>query len=213
MRKSTIRRRSLVDRGLNFTLAVLLLTSMLTFQFSSPPDAYAAPSLSVSKSVSDPLLGDVAKVNIAVTNTGDVKLYNLSITDELSSATESVPDTVVKKMSIVDAAVPPNLVTSTPGAITAEFYDVTDLAPGESYTLSFGIDISADPDWEVGDLVIDDVSAEMNTIPDNSGAAVTGIAHAEATVVPITMEKIANQSTGVGQATGTDSRAYSYTIL
>ncbi len=207
------RRPSLTYRGLNIFLSVTLLLSMLTFSAATPQKTYAAPSLSVSKSVSSPLLGGVAKVNITVTNTGDEKLYNLTLVDELASTTGTVADAEVKEMTIVDAAVPPNLVTSAGDLTTAEFYDVTDLAPGESYTLSFGIDISTDPDWEVGDLVVDDVLAEMNTIPDNSGAVITGTAHAEAKVIPITLEKSANQSTGVGQATGTGSRAYSYTLL
>jgi len=208
MRKSTIRRRSLADRGLNLVLAVVLLTSMLTFQFSSPPDAYAAPALSVSKSVSSPLLGDVATVSITVTNTGDQKGYNLSITDVITSSIAPQGD-----VTIVAGGIPPNLTTSTDSATTAKFYDLTDLAPGESYTLSFGVDISADPTWEVGDLIINDAVATVNTIPDNSGIDITGTAHAEAEVVPVTLKKIANQSTGISQATGTAGRAYSYTIL
>jgi len=208
MRKSIIRRRSIADRGLNLVLAVVLFTSMLTFQFSSLPDAYAAPSLSVSKSVSSPLLGDVATVSITVTNTGDQKGYNLSITDVITSSIAPQGD-----VAIVAGSIPPNLTTSTDSATTAEFYDLTDLAPGESYTLSFDVDISVDPTWEVGDLIINDAVATVNTIPDNSGTDITGTAHAEAEVVPITLKKTANQSTGIGQATGTGGRAYSYTIL
>jgi len=208
MRRSIIRRRSLAGRGLNLVLAMVLLTSMLTFQFSSLPDAYAAPSLSVSKSVSSPLLGDVATVSITVTNTGDEKGYNLSITDVITSSIAPQGD-----VEIVAGSIPPNLTTATDSATTAEFYDLTDLAPGESYTLSFGVDISADPTWEVGDLIIDDAVATVNTIPDNSGTDITGTAHAEAEVIPITLKKTANQSTGVGQATGTAGRAYSYTLL
>ena len=192
-------------------MAMTLVTSTMTFSLMAPAPAYAAPVLSVSKSVSKPLLGGTATVSITVTNNGDAKGYNLSLADVISSNKVDP----LGRVTITDADIAATSVSlnATTGDTTAVFSDIVDLAPTESHTFTFVVDISGDPSWEVGDLLMDTVTAQVNTVPDNSGTWITGTASASAAVAPIALvTKSANQSTGIHQATGTAARQYSYTI-
>ncbi len=198
------------SRIFNSFLILALLLSFTTFELARPVSTAADPALSVSTSVTTPLLGGSSTVSITVTNTGPDKGYNLSLETTISSSI--APSGTV---TIGDAAVPPTAQAFDPltGATTLTFIDLVDLAPTESYTLTFEIDLSADPTWEVGDLVLVSSAGQVNTIPNNSGTWIAGADTAQAEVIPIDLiTKTANQSTGVQQASGTETRAYSYTI-
>ncbi len=203
--------RSAGNKLLRVWLCLALMLSLTTFTVAAPEPSYAAPSLSVSTSVSDPLLGGTATVSITVTNNGDVKGYNLSVDALLAS---NLPNPA-GRVTIGSSSVPPTTVRLNPGTgdTDLEFFDMVDLAPTESFTLTFEVDISGDPGWEVGDLLTLAVDARVNDIPDNSGTWYAGADSAQGTVTPILLVvKDANQSTGVQQATGTEGRAYTYTL-
>lgn len=199
------------SRLFNLWLVALMLLSFTGFELAAPATSVAAPALSVSTSVSRALLGGTATVSVTVTNNGDAKGYNLSVETTVSSSLPD-PDGTVQIVS-GDPAPTTQAFNPATGDTVLSFFDVVDLAPTESHTVSFEIDISGDPTWEVGDLILAVATAEVNTIPDNSGVWIGGTDSGSGQVIPIDLvSKTANQSTGVQQDLGTETRPYSYTI-
>lgn len=200
------------SRALRIWLAFVLLLSMVSIDLARPAVTQAAPSLSVNVSASKPLLGGTSTVTVTVTNNGDAKGYNLSLDAVLSSSLADPNGQVT-----IGAATPaPTSVAlnGTTGDTTVTFFDVVDLAPTESHSITFDADISGDISWEVLQSILIAVNAQVNTVPDNSGAWIPGAANTTAQVIPIDLvHKDANQSTSVQQATGTQTRTYSYEIL
>ena len=193
------------------TVLVLLL-SLLSLQLVNSAAVTAAPALSVSTAVSKPLLGGTAIVSVTITNTGDEKGYNLSLSEVLASDLANPNG----RVTIVDSSVAPTSVSldAATGDTTIDFYDVVDLAPTESFTITYEVSIAGDPTWEVGRLLTAATSARVNTVPDNSGSWINGADTAQADVIPIDLVyKRANQSTSVQQDLGTTTRPYSYTLL
>ncbi|MGQ9758705.1 MAG: hypothetical protein ACUVRX_11230 [Actinomycetota bacterium] len=180
--------------------------------FPPPRGAEAQPALSVSKSFSGkPLLGGTATVSITVTNNGDQRGYNLSLTDVFSSSRLD-PEGRVTFVSASDSNgnLPPSSVSADPttGDLTVSFDNFRDLEPTESTTIDITVSLAGDATWEVGDPLIDNVTAQVNDLPDGSGTWRQGTVSASTEGIPITIvTKSANQSTGVGQATGTLDRA------
>lgn len=196
----------------NPVLILTLLLSLLSVQFVWPAEVKAAPVLSVSTSVSQPLLGGTATVSVTVSNTGDEKGYNLSLSGLLGS---SLPDPD-GRVTVGTASVAPTSVRLDPatGDTALDFFDMVDLAPSESYTLTFEVSLAGDPVWEVGQRLTAAISARVNTVPDNSGAWISGAGAAQAEVIPVDLVyKRANQSTSTQQDLGTTTRGYSYTLL
>jgi fimbrial isopeptide formation D2 family protein/uncharacterized repeat protein (TIGR01451 family) len=199
-----------------FTVIAFILFMTLGI-FMPPGEAEAQPSLSVSKSFSGkPLLGGNATVSITVTNTGDQRGYNLSLTDVFSSS-RSDPEGQVTFVSASDSNgnLPPTSVSTDPvtGDLTVSFENFRDLEPTESTTIDITVSLAGDATWQVGDLLVDDVTAQVNDLPDGSGTWRQGSDSASTEVIPIKIvNKSANQSTGVEQATGTITRTYPYTI-
>lgn len=196
----------------NPVLVLTLLLSLLLVQFVWPAEVKAAPVLSVSTSVSQPLLGGTATVSVTVSNTGDEKGYNLSLSGLLGS---SLPDPD-GRVTVGTASVAPTSVRLDPatGDTALDFFDMVDLAPSESYTLTFEVSLAGDPVWEVGQRLTAAISARVNTVPDNSGAWISGAGAAQAEVIPVDLVyKRANQSTSTQQDLGTTTRGYSYTLL
>ncbi|MBU2686797.1 MAG: isopeptide-forming domain-containing fimbrial protein [Actinobacteria bacterium] len=186
--------------------------------------ASAAPNLSVSTGGSNVLLGADATVNIDVTNNGDSRGYNLSLTDEFTS-NPLRGDGKNKTIQFVSASGPdgpltPTSVVTDPvtNSLTVRFDDIRDLVPTESARISIVIRPS-DPTWAVGDHIEDDVTARVNTQPDGGGSWIEGTDTGSLQIVPIKLvSKSANQSTGVEQATGCGELIggrwpYTYTIL
>ncbi len=202
-------------------VVVFALTAFILFMtlgiFAPPREAEAQPSLSVSKSFSGkPLLGGTATVSITVTNTGDQRGYNLSLSDVFSSSRPD-PEGQVTFVSAGDSNgnLPPSSVSTDPatGDLTVSFDNFRDLEPTESTTIDIVVSLSGDATWEVGDLLVDDVTAQVNDLPDGSGTWRQGSDSASTEVIPIKIvNKSANQSTGVGQASGTLDWPYTYTI-
>lgn len=199
------------SRVFNLWLAVMMLVSFTGFELARPGATIADPVLTVSTSVSRALLGGTATVDVTVTNNGDVKGYNLSVETTISSSLPDPQGTV----TIGTTSVAPTAQSLDPltGDTFLQFFDVVDLAPTESYTLTFEVDIDTSSGWEVGQLILADASASVNTIPDNSGSWIQGTDSGSGQVIPIDLvSKTANQSTGVQQDLGTETRPYTYTI-
>ncbi len=213
------------DRVLRLFLSFALVFSYVQLrQFLEPTPVAASPAaLSVSASVSaKPLLGGQATVHITVTNTDTTdKAYNVSLSDVISSSrpASSSPQAVATFVSASDGSgnLAPTSVSTTPttGDTTVRFIDIRDLAPGESFSMDLLLDISGDPKWQVGDFITNAISVGANTIPNQTIPDITPpVVSANGKVVPIIIEsKVAHQSTGVEQATGTGAgRRYHYTI-
>ncbi|MDA3935527.1 MAG: hypothetical protein PF636_01495, partial [Actinomycetota bacterium] len=200
------------SRMFNIWLIVVMLLAFTSFDFARPAPTIAAPSLNVSTSVTPALLGGTATVSITVANVGDEKGYNLSVDSAISSSLLDPNGTVTIGESTVD----PTTESFNPstGDTSLEFIDMVDLAPTESYSFSFEVDISGDSSWEVGELILAAATAHVNEYPDNSGAWIDGSDSDQGEVIPIDLvSKTANQSTGVQQDLGTETRPYTYTIL
>ena len=213
------------DRVLRLFLSFALVFSYVQLrQFIAPAPVSAAPAaLSVSASVSaKPLLGGQATVRVTVTNTDTTdKAYNISLSNLISSSrpASTSPQAVATFVSASDGNgnLPATSVSTSPttGDTTVRFVDIRDLAPGESFSVDMLLDISGDTKWKVGDFITNAVSVGGNTIPNQTIPDITPpTVNANAKVVPIVIKsKVAHQSTGVEQATGTGSaRDYYYTI-
>ena len=99
------------------------------------------------------------------------------------------------------------------GDTTIKFLNIRDLAPTESYRLTFTVDLSGDPSWRVNDLLNDTVTATVAQFPNGTGAVYTGSASDSDPVLPIKLiSKTTEQSTGVEQATGTEARVFHYSL-
>lgn len=202
---------SVWSKALRIWMVAAMLFGFSVADASAPQTSVAAPALSITTSVGAPLLGGTSRITIRATNTGDTKGYNLSL-EALFGSDLPDPD---GRIRVTDSSVAPTTVRtdSATGDTSATFANVVDLAPGESYEITIEADLSADSSWEVGDLLKVLVNGRLNEMPDDSGASLTGSATGDAKVVPIRLErKTANQSTGIHQATGTEDRAYSYTL-
>jgi len=183
------------------------------------PAALAAPQTDVGASMTGtPLLGGEATYTVTITNTGDVKGYDLDVTTVFSSSREGSPTasavTVVSARD-ADGAVYPTSVSTDPvsGDTTVTVLNIRDLAPTESYTLTIVLDLGGDPSWAVGDLLTGDATAALNDMPDGSGTWYQGSASASGEVVPIKLvTKSVAQSTAGEQATGTLDWPYTYTL-
>lgn len=200
------------SRALRVWLSVALVAGLLGYDAVSPAPSVAAPALSVTTTVGSPLLGGTSTIQITATNTGDTKGYNLSF-DALIASGMADPNGRVR---IVDSTVAPTAssLDAATGDTSAAFFDLVDLAPGESYSLTIEVDIADDATWEVNELLTVLANGRLNEIPDNSGTWLTGSDSASAPVIPIDLvRKSANQTTGVHQATGTETRDYSYSLL
>ena len=213
------------DRVLRLFLSFALVFSYVQLrQLMQPVPGSASPAaLSVSASVSaKPLLGGQATVHITVTNTDTTdKAYNVSLQDLISSSrpASTSPQAVATFVSASDGNgnLPPTSISTTPttGDTTVRFVDIRDLAPGESFSVDLQLDIAGDPKWQVGDFITNSIRVGANTIPNQTIPDITPpIVNANAKVVPIVIKsKVAHQSTGVEQATGTGAaRRYHYTI-
>ncbi len=213
------------DRVLRLFLSFALVFSYVQLrQLMQPAPGSASPAaLSVSATVSaKPLLGGQATVHITVTNTDTTdKAYNISLQDLISSSrpASTSPQAVATFVSASDGNgnLPPTSVSTTPttGDTTVRFFNIRDLAPGESFSVDLLLDISGDTKWQVGDSVTNAITVGGNTIPNQTIPDITPpTVNASAKVVPIVIKsKAAHQSTGVEQATGTGAaRRYHYTI-
>ncbi len=165
-----------------------------------------------------PLLGGEATYTVTVTNSGDVKGYDLDVTTVFSSSREGSPTastvTVVSARD-ADGAVYPTSVSTDPatGDTTVTVLNIRDLAPTESYILTIVLDLGGDPSWAVGDQLTGASTAAVNDMPDASGTWYQGSASASGEVVPIKLvTKSVAQSTAGEQATGTLAWPYSYTL-
>ena len=180
----------------NLYLIIVLLTAFTFVEASVPEKALAAPSLDVTTSVSKPLLGGIATVRITATNTGPDKGYNLSLDTTVSASVPPTP--TAGNVTILNRSVPPITQSVDPSKhdVSLRFFDLTDLAPGESYTLGFDVDIADNPDWEVGDLVLIEGLGYVNDLPNSGGAWRSDADSAQAEVIPIDLvSKTVNQST------------------
>lgn len=180
----------------------------------------ANPVLQVSVSPQIVLLGGQAQYTVTVENTDtNDKGYNLSLSHIFSSDRDDAggPEGVATFSSASDQD--GNLVPTTrqtnpvTGDTTITFANIRDLAPQETYSFTITMDLAGDTTWEAMDDVIHDVTASINAMPDGSGTDVTGQDIDTSDVLPIALvHKTVNQSTGVGQVTGTHDRAFSYAI-
>jgi LPXTG-site transpeptidase (sortase) family protein len=193
-------------RFLRLLLSVALFVTSTGIAVLAPPltSAVAAPALSVSTSVSQTLLGDKATVRVTVTNSGDVKGYNLSIEDTLTSSKRA-------KYAFTSSSIAANSVSGD-STMSLRFIDIKDLAPTESYTLTLVVNIAGDPAWEVGDTLFSNARATVDALPDGTPPQYVGSAAGQAIVTPIRLTKDANQSTALSQATGALSRTYTNTV-
>ncbi len=196
--------------GVAATLAVLGALAL-------PASAHAAAQLTVTKTATaPPLLGGTATYTVTVQNSGDTKAYNLSLVDVLSSSRPNPQGTVsfVSAQDASGAAYPTSVATSAiTGDTTIQFLNIRDLAPTESYRLTFTVDLSGDPSWRVNDLLNDTVTATVAQFPNGTGAVYSGSASDSDPVLPIKLiSKTTEQSTGVEQATGTEARVFHYSL-
>ncbi len=198
-------------------LAGIVVLAAVVVGLAAADSASAAPALSVSKAIaSKPLLGGTATYTVTVQNTGADKGYDLSLTDVLSSSRPN-PQGRVTLVSAGDSSGRqyPTSVATDPvsGDTTIRFINIKDLAPTESYSLTFTVDLSGDPSWRVNDALNDTATATIAQFPDGSGATYTGSASRSDAVLPIKLvAKTAEQSTGVEQATGTEDRLFHYVL-
>lgn len=201
----------------NLLIKALPLLLCVFFTVSSFRTASADPILSVSISPHVVLLGGQARYTITVQNT-DVsdKGYNLSFSSVFSSDRDD-PEGFATFASASDDMGPlaPSVATKDPvtGDTTISFINIKDLAANETYSFSLAVDLSDDTAWESMDHLVHVITATVNTVPDGSGDEITGEASDTSEVLPIALvSKVARQSTGVEQATGTVDRVYSYAI-
>jgi uncharacterized repeat protein (TIGR01451 family) len=173
---------------------------------ASTPSSQPRPNpqfspLSVSKTSSgNPLLGGQISYEITVVNpSANPKLYNLTITDTLPNG-----------LQFVSSSIPPT--TNTYNAETGEtdlrWVNIADLAPGESYSLSFIAQVKTSyadgSPVKPSDTLTNTSSANVNSDPFGTGTVIAGnLATEVVRVTAISMSKGANQSTAVHQATGT----------
>ncbi|MDO8964784.1 MAG: hypothetical protein Q7W30_09885 [Coriobacteriia bacterium] len=217
----------LVRRWVSQVLAFCMVMSFVVWtDYRSPARAVAADpdTLVVSKTSSgEVLLGGQVSYAVRVMNPNSYKVYNISVQDVVSSSRVN-PQGRVSFVSATDKD--GNVVPTTnkrdavgSGDTTMTFVNIRDLAPGETYdlNLTFSIDPTktGDASWVINDLVVNSAVASGNVWPDGLGAPVPGAATATASakVVPIILEKTTNQSTGVDQASGTEDRPYTYTLV
>ncbi len=221
-----------MDRGRSNRFVVAFLAVLLCFLIAMPLSlvlgrraAQAAPVLSVTTSGGKVLLGGNATVGITVQNTSATdRGFNLSLSGTFSSDPLRF-DGRYKTVTFVSASGPdgpltPTSVTTDPvtNELTVRFDDIRDLAPTETTTIDITVS-PTDPLWEVGDKIIADVTAEVNTVANGSGATISGgPVSSESELVPIKMiTKSAGQTTADTQATGCGELPaggwpYTYTI-
>jgi fimbrial isopeptide formation D2 family protein/uncharacterized repeat protein (TIGR01451 family) len=186
------------------------------FIFYGSP-VWADPILDVNVSSNVVLLGGQARYTVTVENTDTSdKGYDLSFSHVFSSDRDE-PEGNATFVSASDSVgtLPPTTVVTDPvtGDTTIEFINIKDLAANETYSFTLTVDLSGDTTWEAMDHVIHDVAATVNTLPNGAGTDVTDTEQDTSDVLPIAlMRKVADQSTGVEQATGTIDRVYGYTI-
>lgn len=218
---STLARRPARTFLSSVSLAVILAVLLVATVFSSA--ASAAPVLSVVKTGGKALLGADATIRIVVTNTGDERGFNLSLSDTFTSVPlrgDGKNKTVeFVSASTSDGALTPTSVTTDPvtNALTVQFDDIRDLVPTEAIAIDITVRPS-DPTWAVGDVIHDEAEAQVNTRADGGGTWIEGSATGDTEIIPIkVLTKSANQSTGVDQATGCGevilgSWPYTYTL-
>ncbi|MDZ4168464.1 MAG: isopeptide-forming domain-containing fimbrial protein [Coriobacteriia bacterium] len=210
-----------VSRLARFALAWVIATSSVVMPVLTPaPVAVAAPSVALSASVPDALLGDQVTVRVTVTNdTSDTAItakgYNLDIAASFDSSLTS-PNGQVTFVSASDgsgAQVPVgNVLDPVTGIRSLTFTNLKDLAYGESYSLNLVLDTAGDPTWEVGQKILGAFSATLYQSPTGVGPVV-GAAAASGTLVPLSLTKSANQSTALDQASGTQTRTFTHTVV
>ncbi len=157
----------------------LLLTLILLFSlgvFDRFAIAQSDPELNVSKSFSgQPLLGGNATVSITIDNTGGSRGFNLYLEDVFSSADlDQTPHDPFKTIDFVSVSSSTGdaliyTVTKDPatGETTIRIDDIRDLEPDESITINIEVFLS-DEDWLVGDFLVNEVTAKVNTQPDDA---------------------------------------------
>jgi len=153
------------------------------------------PIITVSKSVSDePLVGGQVSYGINVENIApdydDDRGFNLTISDTLPAG-----------LAFASSSLAPSVVTENPdGSTFLQWINIKNLEAAESFQLTINADIL--PTIAVGVSFTNVVTAAVNTVPDNSGSWIMDTASVVATAQAIDIEKTAEQSTGVSQATG-----------
>ena len=185
----------------------------------APVAAVAAPSVSVTASVPNTLLGDKTTVRVTVTNnTSDTAItgkgYNLDIGASFDSSLTSAAGkvTFVSASGGGGAQVPTiNTIDAVTGIRTLGFSNIQDLAPGESLTLDIVLDTAGDPTWEVGQQILGAFTATLYDAPNGTGPRV-GSTTANGTIIPLILTKDANQSTAIDQASGTQTRTFTHTV-
>lgn len=202
-------------------VVALGLAAIVTLLLPAAAGADPGP-LSVSKAASSqPLLGGTATYTITVANPAApaTKGYNLSIVDEFASSPS--PGGTSRMVTFVSATdrdgdvIPTSVATNpTTGRTTLSFINIRDLAPNETYRLTITVSLAGDPAWQAGDFLHNSVTASVAPQPDGSGTPVTAAAVAPpAKVLPIKLvTKSVLQSTGVEQATGTETHPYRYRL-
>jgi len=202
---------------LRLTAAGIVILAALAVGMVAASVASAAPALSVTKTIaSKPLLGGTATYVVTVKNTGADKGYNLSLTDVLSSSRPNPQGrvTFVSASDLFGTQYPSSAATDpVSGDTTLQFTNIKDLAPSESYSLTFTVDLSGDASWRANDNLNDTVTATIAPNPDGTGTPATGSASSSDPVLPIRLvNKTTEQSTGVEQASGTTDRVFHYSL-
>lgn len=145
-------------------------------------DAGALTGLSLAKtSPGTVLAGQNATYRLSATNTGDEVLYNISFSDQLPTGASYVSGTVTP----AGAGAPATSTHPVTGDQVLVWSNITDLQPGETYSIEFQVDLGAP-----GDIVATTVSntghvagqTDPRRIPrfDTSGNVVPATASAQA---------------------------------
>jgi len=156
----------------------------------------SGPVITVTKSVGtdEPLIGGQISYDINVVNGGETydedRGFNLTITDTL-------PAHLIFASSI---PAPSDVTKNDDGSTTVRWLNIKNLEVRENFGLTLRANL--EPDIKVGELFTNVVTATVNTLPDNSGTWITDTASVPAKAQAIDIEKTAEQSTGVSQATG-----------
>ncbi|MBP7962300.1 MAG: DUF11 domain-containing protein [Caldilineaceae bacterium] len=180
--------------------AILVVASLLLpagLINNSPAWAASAgtPVLTLAHGISqEPLLGGQVTYSIRFGNNGATpvtdKGYNLTVTDTLPVG-----------LSFVSAAPAPTFVSpQTDGTTQIVWDNLTDIEVNETQTISLVANLAAS--LTVSNQFVNQVSAKVNSAPDNSGAWITASAKVAAYPQAVDINVTALQSTGVHQATG-----------
>ena len=178
------------------TLLTLLVGSLPALAHARPVTVLlGTPVLSLTQTVSaEPLLGGQIGFTLTVRNNGATpvtdKGYNLTITDTLPSG-----------LSFASADPPPSLVAVQADGTTRVVWDnLADVEVHEALEIALTTTLSGG--LTVADTRLNQVSAQVNTAPDNSGPWVATTSSLSWKPQAVDLDLVAVPSTRVAQATG-----------